>query len=755
LVFVFVCIGPRPVQAQFPKVGKVAAQPLLVQIKRLREAMDYLGNPLSDKTKAALDQAAKEKDSAKVTQLIEAALDPYCLMGVVINPESRVKVVTGPAKPILNEQGWSQFLIKVVNQAGVTAKLNATSPNALPVHTARHPGQRAKTAPADKVRDRWLDMKLFEGRPLNPRLSGLKLEYRIVQLYSRDAGKRAAVIAFDVGQGSQDIGFRNDVTITFDCKASIPVTLGVMDENNKPTMAAFVIRDQWGRVYPSQAKRLAPDFAFHPQVYRADGEKINLPAGTYTFDVTRGPEYLAQKRTVKVADKPLTEKFKLQRWIDPSTTGWWSGDHHIHAAGCSHYSDPTLGVLASDMYRHCLGEDLKVGANLTWGPGFDFQKQFFTGKIDKISKYPYLLRYDVEVSGFGSHRSGHLCLLRLKQQIPPGGESTDHWPTLCLNTLRWAKKQGAVVGPAHSGWGLKVPGTQLPNYNIPPFDSIGANEYIVDVTHKVPGPDGRLVPAVDFLSTIDTPYVWELNIWYQTLNCGFRTRVSGETDFPCIYGERVGLGRSYVKLDGKLNYDDWCEGVRKGRAYVSDGYSHLLDFRVSDVPMGVGESELQLGTPEQVQITAKVASMLSVKPNAEIRKTPYWRKPFWHPERARIGDTRKVKVEVVVNGYPVAHQEIEADGKMNDVSFNIPIKYSSWVALRILPSAHTNPIFVLVDGKPIRPSRRSAQWCLESVDQCWSQKKGFIAEKEMAQAKKDYDHARQVYKKILAQSVAE
>ena len=33
-------------------------------------------------------------------------------------------------------------------------------------------------------------------------------------------------------------------------------------------------------------------------------------------------------------------------------------------------------------------------------------------------------------------------------------------------------------------------------------------------------------------------------MWYHTLNGGFRTRVSGETDFPCIYGERVGLGRS-------------------------------------------------------------------------------------------------------------------------------------------------------------------------------------------------------------------
>jgi hypothetical protein len=30
---------------------------------------------------------------------------------------------------------------------------------------------------------------------------------------------------------------------------------------------------------------------------------------------------------------------------------------------------------------------------------------------------------------------------------------------------------------------------------------------------------------------------------YHTLNAGFETRISGETDFPCIYGERVGIGR--------------------------------------------------------------------------------------------------------------------------------------------------------------------------------------------------------------------
>jgi hypothetical protein len=43
-----------------------------------------------------------------------------------------------------------------------------------------------------------------------------------------------------------------------------------------------------------------------------------------------------------------------------------------------------------------------------------------------------LLRYDVEVSGFGSQASGHLVLLRLQEGNYSGGPSKDHWPTLGL-----------------------------------------------------------------------------------------------------------------------------------------------------------------------------------------------------------------------------------------------------------------------------------------------------------------------------------
>jgi hypothetical protein len=409
---------------------------------------------------------------------------------------------------------------------------------------------------------------------------------------------------------------------TFEAQPSATVRFRVRDEAGKPATAAFLIRDTRGRIYPSQSKRLAPDFFFQPQIYRADGETVRLPVGSYSVTCSRGPESLPETRTLLVGKQTTTLSYQVKRWIDPARWNWWSGDHHIHAAGCLHYSNPTQGVLPADMAQHIRGEDLKVGCNLTWGPCFDFQKQFFTGGTDRASSYPYLLRYDIEVSGFGSSASGHLCLLRLKEQIPPGGTGDSHWPTLGLNTLRWAKRQGAVCGPAHSALGLtqfvgKLPYPDgpdgLPSYALPAFDGIGANEYIMDVTHRVPGPNGTLVPAVDFLATMNTDRTAELNIWYHTLNCGFRTRISGETDFPCISGDRVGQGRVYVKQTGRLTFDGWVRGLQQGRSYVSDGRYHLMDYRASwrskSTAVGEKNSELRLSAPGTITLEVTAAAM--------------------------------------------------------------------------------------------------------------------------------------------------
>ena len=730
-----------------PKVEGVEFQPLSAQVRRVVEALDVLGQPLSTDAKAELDRALTKGNEAAAVRAIQDVLDPLCLIGVTINPESRVKADQGSASPGLMENGWTVFLVKVHNEAGVTAPLRASSPNAAAVY---QPGKNSPsptpTVSRADVSNRWMDLAVYRDRPLKPTLSGLPLEYRLIQIYSRDAGRREAKIVFDVGQGTQDLGFRSDVDVLFTCAKGIPVTFKVHDEDGRPATASFLIRDSLGRVYPSPSKRLAPDFFFHPQVYRHSGETVTLAPGTYHVEWTRGPEYVTQKRTINVGIKKglSIESFTLKRWAHLAKQNWFSGDHHVHAAGCAHYDSPTEGVKPEDMMRHILGEDLDVGCVLSWGPCWYAQKEFFQGKLHPLSTAESLMRYDVEVSGFPSSHAGHLCLLRLKEDDYPNTSRIEEWPSWDLPVLKWGKAQGAVVGFSHSGWGLKTSDMSVPNYEVPPFDGIGANEYIVDVVHD----------AVDFISMVDTPAPWELNIWYHTLNCGFRTRVSGETDFPCIYGERVGLGRSYVKLaDGKLDFDRWCEGIKLGRSYVGDGKSHLVDFQVDGVAVGESKSERKLDTPGTVKVTAKVAARLEPEPSPAqkaLRSRPLDAKPYWDVERARRGS--QVFVQLIVNGEMVDAQPIAGDGAFRDVSFDVKIDRSSWVALRIYPSSHTNPVFVLVGGKPIRASKRSAEWCLKGVDQCWSQKEPKIRAEEKEAAKQAYEQARVTYRKIFEES---
>ena len=381
------------------------------------------------------------------------------------------------------------------------------------------------------------------------------------------------------------------------------------------------------------------------------------------------------------------------------------------------------------------------------------------------------MHYDLEVSGFPSSHAGHLVLLGLKDQDYPHCVRIEQWPTWDLPILRWGKSQGALAGFAHSGWGLEVKSRELPNYEMPGFDGIGANEYIVDVTY----PD-----TVDFISAADTPYVWELNIWYHTLNVGFRTRISGETDFPCITDARVGQGRVYAKIDGPLTYPAWLDALRAGRSYVSDGRSHLMDFSVNGVEVGTHASEVKLAEAGTVHAHVNVSAYLPAAGDLEGRgEEPSWMiplanawkkqvvniasstdihdrppdtEPYWHIERARIKGTRQVPVELVMNGKPIARKNIVADGTVQDVAFDVPVERSSWVAVRILGSSHSNPVFILVAGKPIRASRRSAHWCLAAVSQCWTQKASKISQRELPDARAAYDHARAVYAKLLTES---
>src|SRR5438552_995396 len=106
-------------------------QPFKAQVTRMLEALDFQGAALSEAETRAIRQALETGSGEEAADRVESMLDKHVLVEVNINPESRVKVARGKAPAELMQSGWRAFLVKVVNEGGVTAELRAVSPQAL------------------------------------------------------------------------------------------------------------------------------------------------------------------------------------------------------------------------------------------------------------------------------------------------------------------------------------------------------------------------------------------------------------------------------------------------------------------------------------------------------------------------------------------------------------------------------------------------------------------------------------------------
>src|SRR5260370_37056213 len=128
------------------------------------------------------------------------------------------------------------------------------------------------------------------------------------------------------------------MVLVFKTLPTRPLRWWVRRDNADTLMAGFQSRDALGRLYPNPAKRLAPDFFFQPQVYRANGDTILVPAGSYTVSSLMGPEFLAQTKQVGVtATGPNGVSFAMRRCIDPADDRSSSREHPLPAAGSCTY----------------------------------------------------------------------------------------------------------------------------------------------------------------------------------------------------------------------------------------------------------------------------------------------------------------------------------------------------------------------------------------------------------------------------------
>ncbi len=196
-------------QDSLPLVDRGEFRHLRDNCRWLAKALDDLKMPLPAETRRDLDRLlADANDGPEAMIAIQKLLDPLCLIGVTINPESRVKGARGPAEAVLTGETRRAFLIKVQNDAGVTQALQVTGPNF--------------AASPEKVEgERWLHVAFHHGDAKAPprKLSGHEVEYLVLLCQAKQPGKREAKFIFDVGQGTQDLGFRAEVPILFTVRA--------------------------------------------------------------------------------------------------------------------------------------------------------------------------------------------------------------------------------------------------------------------------------------------------------------------------------------------------------------------------------------------------------------------------------------------------------------------------------------------------------------------------------------------------------
>ncbi len=225
--------------------------------------------------------------------------------------------------------------------------------------------------------------------------------------------------------------------------------------------------------------------------------------------------------------------------------------------------------------------------------------------------------------------------------------------------------------------------------------------------------------------------------------------LSGETDFPCIYDDRVGLGRTYAKLD-RLTFDGWLDAFRDGRSYVSDGLSHLMDFAVNGVARRHRRRDVRDGT-RPCDGERRVAPRRDAEPVTRDAR---------RGSEAVSGTSsgrgcRHTRRQDRVHRQRPAGRDAHADGRRHDSprGSRPAAARSGWVAARILPSSHTNPIWVQVGGQPMRPPARAPAGPRRRSSSAGGRSSDQIKPEERAAAAAAYDRARAVYRRLLDEGI--
>ncbi len=442
---------------------------------------------------------------------------------------------------------------------------------------------------------------------------------------------------------------------------------------------------------------------------------ITSPDDSLYIEIRRGPETFPLNRVI-YPSQPTGDKqeFKLERWIDMSRKGFMSGDTHVHF------------LALESSFQQMQAEDLHVVNLLTSDFTHDVEK--FTGSLDKISTNDQFIYVGQEIRDWDL---GHASLLDLKKIIQPlepdGGRA--HPNVLLSPRLEESAQQHASNVWAHF--------SNLPGLESAIAFPLGLIDAVEIMTYNDPTglPSHKGPWDYSGLSPVEFPEMPGVVIYYQYLNAGFHIPVASGTD-KMDNDIPVGSNRLYVRLEGEKTYNNWIDGMKKGRGFITN--SPMLTFSVDDHLTG---ETIDFHGQKVVKARLRAESML----------------PFR-------------RLDIVANGRVVAWKDMldlrEKGGLYTaEMEAEIPLNRSTWIAGRVtsvdyeqmLPRnltvyAHTNPVYFLRDNEQVyfEESLDYLLRYLESGRNWITNYSGFATEEETAEAMSYLERAEKVYREIRA-----
>lgn len=460
-------------------------------------------------------------------------------------------------------------------------------------------------------------------------------------------------------------------------------------KSDSATGTALPYQEQWVAMANSVEK--------HTTV-TANSFHADLPKGKYVIEIERGKEYATYREEFKIIDQPIKRKIRLKRWIDLSKRGWFSGETHVHrrikelpnvmlAEDLNVAFPVTFWTVASDRAPGLQPSILRGQGPSPFGPRVDRgHKPIFVDRDHVI--FPRNTEYEIFSVNGKSHVLGAVFILnhrnKFQQTMPP-----------VRSIAKQAHREGALLDLDKHSWPWSI--MLVPVAGIDLFElsnnSVWRTKFGFNKAPTNPPPWAKLESDSDNTLTEWGWLNYGFEMYYALLNCGFRITPTAGTASG-VHPVPLGYSRVYVQTGAKFDANEWMDGLKQGRSFVTTG--PMLFAKVNGK---------QPGTTFPNTDQESKSLLVSIESVSE--------KPI-------------DRIEILVNGKVVKTLKPKVDDreqKPKTVLFseNVSITRTSWIAIRSIEIqsdgrkrfAHTAPWHIQLRGEPIKPERTQVQYFID------------------------------------------